>query len=147
MISPNFAPQDSGARWLTRPAGTLLGWLFEGPTRCWEPHNELQARFWSTCYPTTTLVEVMRLVDLVGGRLPDRIRQRLLIFYSRDDSVVSPDAIRDAYVVVSAPAKALIDVRDTGDPARHVLAGDILSPGTTAAVAAQIVEFIRRPVP
>ena len=147
MISPNFAPQGAGARWLTRPAGPLLGWLVEGPTRCWEPYNELQARFWTTCYPTTTLVEVMRLVDLVGGRLPDTIRQRLLVFYSDDDSVVSPAAIRDAYAAASAPAKALVDVNDSGDPSHHVLAGDILSPGTTARIAQQIVEFIQRPVP
>jgi esterase/lipase len=147
MISPNFAPQGAGARWLTRPAGPLLGWLIEGPTRCWEPHNELQARFWTTCYPTTTLVEVMRLVDLVGGRLPDTIRQRLLVFYSREDSVVSPTAITEAYAAVNAPAKALIDVNDAGDPSHHVLAGDILSPATTASVAQQIVEFIRRPAP
>lgn len=147
MISPNFSPQGAGAHWLTRPAGPLLGWLIEGPTRCWEPHNELQARYWSTCYPTTTLVEVMRLVDLVGGRLPETIRQRLLVFYSPDDSVVSPTAIRDAYAAVSAPAKALIDIRDSGDPSHHVLAGDILSPATTAGIAGQIVDFIRRPVP
>lgn len=147
MISPNFAPRGAGTRWLTRPAGPLLGWLIEGPTRCWEPYNELQARFWSTCYPTTTLVEVMRLVDYVGGRLPDRIRQRLLVFYSQDDGVVSPEAISAAYAAVDAPAKALVDVTDAGDPSRHVLAGDILSPGTTDDVAAQILEFIRRPVP
>ena len=147
MISPNFAPQGAGARWLTRPAGPLLGWLLEGPTRCWEPNNELQARFWTTCYPTSTLVEVMRLVDLVGGRLPDTIRQRLLVFYSRNDSVVSPTMISDAYAAVSAPAKALIDVTDSSDPSHHVLAGDILSPGTTVGIAQQIVDFIRRPAP
>lgn len=147
MISPNFAPQGAGASWLTRPAGPLLAWLLEGPTRCWEPRNELQARFWTTCYPTTTLVEVMRLVDLVGGRLPDRIRQRLLVFYSPDDSVVSPSMISEAYAAVSAPAKALIDVSHTSDPSHHVLAGDILSPETTEEIAGQIVEFIRRPAP
>ncbi len=147
MISPNFAPQGAGARWLTRPGGPLLGWLVEGLTRCWEPHNELQARFWSTCYPTSTLVEVMRLVDLVGGRLPAHMRQRLLVFYSRNDRVVSPMAIHDAFAAVDAPAKALIDVTDAADPSHHVLAGDILSPGTTAAIATQIVEFIRRPAP
>jgi esterase/lipase len=147
MISPNFGPQSAGAQWLTRPAGPLLGWLLEGPTRCFEPHNAQQERFWSTCYPTSTLVEVMRLVDLVGGRLPDTIRQRLLVFYSRHDSVVSPTLISDAYAAVNAPAKALIDVSDASDPSHHVLAGDILSPGTTARIAGQIVDFIRRPVP
>ena len=119
MISPNFAPQGAAARWLTRPAGPLLGWLVEGPTRCWEPYNELQARFWSTCYPTTTLVEVMRLVDFVGGRLPERIDQRLLVFYSRNDSVVSPDVITHAYDAVDAPDKALIDVTASSDPSHQ----------------------------
>jgi esterase/lipase len=147
MISPNFAPQGAGAHWLTGPAGPLLGWLAEGLTRCWDTDNELQARFWSTCYPTTTLVEVMRLVDFVGGRLPDRISQRLLVFYSPEDSVVSPDAISAAYSGVDAPAKALVDVAASGDPSHHVLAGDILSPGTTTDIAAQIVAFIRRPAP
>ena len=147
MISPNFAPQGAGAHWLTRPAGRLLGWLLEGPTRCWEPHNELQGRFWSTCYPTTTLVEVMRLVDFVGGGLPDNIKQRLLVFYSKNDEVVSPDAISIAYAAVNAPAKSLVDVTNSSDPSQHVLAGDILSPGTTADIAARIVAFIQHPAP
>ena len=89
----------------------------------------------------------MRLVDFVGGRLPERIDQRLLVFYSRNDSVVSPDVITHAYDAVDAPDKALIDVTASSDPSHHVLAGDILSPGTTADIAAQIVAFIRRPVP
>ena len=80
MISPNFEPRDPGARWLTRPAGPLLARLAVGDTRCWEPRDELQERFWSTCYPTAAAVEMMRLVDRANRLLPADIPQRLLMF-------------------------------------------------------------------
>ncbi len=145
MISPNFEPRDWRAKWLTRPAGPLLARLLVGDTRCWEPRNELQARFWSTCYPMAATIEVMRLVDRANRLLPGAINQRLLMFYSRNDEVVSPDAAMTVYQATEAPAKQAIEVSNAGDASHHVLAGDIMSPGTTDEVAAAIVEFIRRP--
>ena len=147
MISPNFEPRDPGARWLTRPAGPLLARLAVGDTRCWEPHNELQARFWSTCYPTAAAVEMMRLVDRANRLLPARIPQRLLMFYSRDDRVISPTAALEVFDATASPQKAAFEITDSGDPSQHVLAGDILSPTTTRSIADAIVSFIARPIP
>ncbi len=64
MVSPNFAPQEPGARWLTRPLGPLLARIFIGETRSWTPKNEEQGLYWSTSYPMATVIEVMRLVRL-----------------------------------------------------------------------------------
>lgn len=89
----------------------------------------------------------MRLVDRANRILPATIEQRLLLFYSPDDSVISPDAALDVFNATDAPAKAAIEIRDPGDPSHHVLAGDILSPGKTQEIADAIVEFIARPVP
>jgi pimeloyl-ACP methyl ester carboxylesterase len=147
MISPNFEPRDPGARWLTRPAGPLLARLTVGDTRCWEPHNELQARFWSTCYPTAAAVEMMRLVDRANRLLPASISQRLLMFYSRDDSVISPEAALEMFDATASPQKAALEITDSGDPSQHVLAGDILSPTTTRSMAEAIAGFIERPTP
>ena len=147
MISPNFEPRDPGARWLTRPAGPLLARLAVGDTRCWEPRDELQERFWSTCYPTAAAVEMMRLVDRANRLLPADIPQRLLMFYSRGDMVISPKAALDVFNATASPQKAAMEITDSGDPSQHVLAGDILSPTTTQAVADAIVSFIRRPAP
>ena len=147
MISPNFEPRDPGARWLTRPAGPLLARLAVGDTRCWEPRNELQERFWSTCYPTAAAVEMMRLVDRANRLLPADIPQRLLMFYSRGDMVISPKAALDVFNATASPQKAAMEITDSEDPSQHVLAGDILSPTTTQAVADAIVSFIRRPAP
>ena len=147
MISPNFEPRDGNAQWLTRPAGPYLARLMVGDTRCWTPYNDLQARYWSTCYPTSAAVEMMRLVDRANRILPARIEQRLLLFHSPDDSVISPDAALHVFNATDAPAKASVEIRDPGDPSHHVLAGDILSPGKTQEIADAIVEFISRPVP
>ena len=144
LISPNLQPRDGKASWLTRPAGPLIARLVTGDTRSWKAHNEQQARYWSTSYPIEAAVEVMRLVDLLNSRLPMRLEQNLLVLLSPADEVVSPQATRQAFERISAPQKRLIEIEDAGDPSNHVLAGDILSPGNTAGVAAIIVDFVLR---
>ena len=144
LISPNVRPSDGNAAWLTRPAGPLIARLIAGDTRSWEAHNERQARYWSTSYPIDAAIEVMRLVDLVNERMPMQLEQNLLVLVSPDDEVVSPEATRQAFERIEAPRKALIEIEDAGDPSNHVLAGDILSPGSTDDVAALIVDFVRR---
>lgn len=142
LISPNLQPQDGKSNWLTRPAGPLLAWLITGDTRSWTAHNDQQARYWSTSYPTEAVVEVMRLVDFAQSRLPMRVTQNVLILLSPEDKVVSPDATRVAFGRIESPHKRLIEI-ETQDPSNHVLAGDILSPGTTDDVAATIINFIQ----
>jgi len=145
MVSPNFAPRDAGAAWLTRPAGPLLARLLVGDTRSWQPHNEQQALYWSTTYPTASAVEMMRLVDLANRQLPDGIPQRLLMFYSPEDTVISHSEALSVFEQTGAPQKAAIEIRDPGDPSRHVLAGDVLSKQKTSPIANNIVAFILHP--
>ena len=142
MISPNFAPADPTAQWITRPFGKLLMKLVAGDTRTWQAHNDQQEIFWTTSYPSNAVVQVMRLVDYVQARLPARIDQQLLMFVSPDDTVVSPEAARAAFDAIEAPRKEWISVAKAGDPSSHILAGDILSPDTTEWVVAEIVEFV-----
>lgn len=145
LISPNLQPRDGKARWLTGPAGPLIAKLVAGDTRSWQAHNEQQARYWSTTYPIEAAVEVMRLVDLVNARLPVAIEQNLLVLQSPEDEVVSPQATRQAFERISAPRKQLIEIEDAEDPSNHVLAGDILAPGSTGRIAAAIVSFVAGP--
>jgi pimeloyl-ACP methyl ester carboxylesterase len=147
MLSPNFLPRGTGASLLTAPGGPMLARLIAGDTRCWEPANELQARYWSTCYPTAAVIEVMRLVNRANELARGDHPQGLLVFYSRDDQVVSPDAILAAFASFESPRKLLVEVTDSGDAKDHILAGDIMSPGTTRRIADQIVDFIRPPAP
>lgn len=142
LVSPNFAPVNENAQLLTGPAGPTLARLLVGDTRSWEPHNEQQARYWTTSYPIDATVEVMRLVDYVQSLLPLDIGSGVLVLVSPADTVVSPRATSEAIAKLSAPRKQLVEVADVGDPSNHVLAGDILSPDTTEEVAAAIVAFV-----
>ena len=147
MLSPNFAPADAKSEWVLAPGGRLLAWLVEGFESCWEPRNELQAKYWSTCYPVAAAVEVMRLVELARRVGASELEQDVLVFYSPDDMVVSPQAILTAYEALDVPRKQLIEVNDADDTSNHVLAGDILSPSTTDRIAGEIVAFTRRQAP
>ena len=147
MLSPNFEPRDPGAAWLTRPAGPLLASLLVGDTRSWEPYNEQQGLYWSTSYPMAAAVEMMRLVELARQKLPGRITQRLLLFYSLEDEVISPTAALAVVDNTAAPHKRAIEINDPGDPSHHVLAGDVLSSEMTQRIADDIVAFITRPAP
>jgi len=144
MISPNFAPRDTRAAWVTAPGGWILARAFAGPERSWQAHNERQARFWTTRYPIAAAVEMMRLVDRANRVWPAALSQRLLVFYSHDDAVVSAQTMLAVLGETDAADKMLIEVTDSGDPSRHVLAGDILSPATTDRVVASISGFILR---
>jgi len=143
LVSPNFRPADRRAGLLTGPAGPVLARLFIGETRRWTPHNELQGRYWTTSYPVDAAIEVMRLVDLTSESLPLVLPFDLLVLYSPNDTVVSPAATLEALGQVQARRKRLLAIESAGDPANHVLAGDILSPDRTAEVVAAIVAFVR----
>ena len=143
LISPNFAPAYSFTSWITRPGGPLLLRAAVGETRSWQAHNEQQARYWSTSYPSAIAVEVMRLVDRANGMLPLDMRASVLTLLSPDDQVVSPRATLEAVERISAARKQVVKVLNVGDPSQHVLAGDILSPDDTDEVLARILEFVR----
>lgn len=142
LVSPNFGPRDRSAEFLLWPWGGLLARLLVGPERCFEPFNEAQARHWTTCYPTRALLPMMALVDHVRRSGPGRVTAPLLVLYSPEDVVVDAAVTEALFPAFASPVKALVPVQGSGDPAQHVLAGDILSPSTTDEVVERIVTFV-----
>ena len=147
MLSPNLGPADPKAMWITRPGGPLLLRLISGETRSWEAHNELQERYWTTRYPTRTIVEVIRVVDRARRKIREATAPRVQMFFSPDDQVISVPALRSAFETIQSPQKTIIEIPETGSPSAHIIAGDIISPDNTAQIAAEITEFILRRVP
>jgi pimeloyl-ACP methyl ester carboxylesterase len=142
LVSPNFAVRAAGAELAALPGGEGLVRLVEGRYREYATHGPLHAQHWTARYSTMAIPPMMRLVKAVEAIQPASIRIPVLAFYSPQDSVVQPAAIERHFARWGASIKRLVAV-DTEDPDRHVLAGDALSPGTTAQVAAAIVDFIR----
>ncbi|MDX1500808.1 MAG: alpha/beta fold hydrolase [Thermoanaerobaculia bacterium] len=142
LISPNLGPRDPRARFLTWPwAGWLVPRLL-GRTHSFEPRNELQERYWTTSYPVEALFQVAAAEKLVRRRAKGGVELAIptLVLYSPDDQVVDPARIRAFF---EGSGAVLEPVEGAEDPSRHLLAGDVLSPGTTDAMASRIARFLR----
>ena len=147
MLSPNFGPADPKAMWVTRPGGPLLLRLVTGPTRSWDALNELQELYWTTSYPTRTVIEVIRVVDRANEKIQTTTAPRVQVLFSPFDKVLSIPRLRSGYASIQSPEKAIIEVEETGSPFAHIIAGDIISPDNTTRVAEDITGFILRRVP
>lgn len=143
LVSPNLGPRDQRARVLLWPWGGLLARVLVGRERCFQPLNEAQARHWTTCYPTRALLPMMALVEHVRTSDPARVRAPLLVLYSPGDLVVDARETERIFPRFGSTVKRLEIVDRTEDPARHVLAGDILSPSANDAMTERIVDFVR----
>ncbi len=144
LISPNFAPFDPNSRWLTGPAGPLIARLLVGDTRSFEPLNAEQERYWSTTYPTASIVEVMRVVDRVNSVASRNFQQDMLMLVSPDDRVVSVQAAIEGFSKITARSKTTIEFTSSTDPSSHVLGGRIVSPDSTDELVDVIVDYVMR---
>ncbi len=142
LISPNVGLRDRRAEMLLWPWGGLLARAIEGPERCFEPVDEAQALHWTICYPTRALLPMMAAVEEVRSLPPPTVRVPALVFYSERDAIVDPVAT-EQWLAARGPVSVSSQVNDSGDPAHHILAGEIMSPGTTARVHGEISAFLR----
>jgi len=143
LISPNLGLRDPSARVLTWPWGGLVARWVVGPERCFEPANDAQARHWTVCYPTRALLPMAALVRHVRGLDLAHVRVPTLAVYSREDQVVDPTATEEVLARLhDGRGPATLLVRRTGDPARHVVAGAIMSPATTEEIGSAILDFL-----
>ena len=142
MISPNFDVADKSAHILTWPMGlTMAKWLV-GAERGYEPATPEQALYWTTRYPLEASKHLMELVDTVAAIDKNSISAPTLIIYSPNDRVIDTQAVRDNFEQFGSNTKQLIQFLDSSDKGQHVLAGDIVSPGSNEALGAILMSFI-----
>jgi pimeloyl-ACP methyl ester carboxylesterase len=142
LISPNLGLRDRRAEMLLWPWGGLIGRVVEGRERCFVPVDEAQALHWTICYPTRALLPMMAVVQHVRSLAPPTVRVPALVFYSERDAIVDPVAT-EQWLAARGPVSVSSRIDDSGDPAHHILAGEIMSPGTTDRVRAEISAFLR----
>jgi esterase/lipase len=142
VVSPNFGPADRRTEILTWPWGAQMAELLVGKNRSWKPVNEAHGRYWTSSYPVRALLPMMGVVKLVRSLDLHSIKVPTLVIYSPDDKTVDTRAIHTAFEDIGAEEKKLVAYRQAGDPDQHVLAGDILSPGSTTPLSHIIVDFL-----
>ncbi|MER9652259.1 alpha/beta hydrolase [Mesorhizobium sp. M0152] len=141
FISPNFGVKASGAEILTMPWGKQIAELVAGKERSYVPRNALHEKFWTTKYPIAATQPMQALTELAYGAPVEKADIPALFIFSDSDKVVRPDRTREIAGRWGAPHE-LVPVDDTGDPDDHVIAGDALSPSTTAFLVQRIGVWI-----
>ncbi|SPH17070.1 hypothetical protein DEA8626_00584 [Defluviimonas aquaemixtae] len=144
FVSPNFELAAPEAALLTWPFARHWAPVVAGAERCFEPRNEAQARFWTTCYPTTALMPMAALAAHAGGADYSGVQVPALFIFSREDQVVSATATERVASDWGGAVEILAVEPGRGDdPLAHVIAGDALSPSMTAPLAARIVNWAK----
>jgi hypothetical protein len=113
-----------------------------GERRSWVAANPLQEKYWSTDYPTASVVEVMRLVNLAVTLTPEAETPKAMLVYSPQDDVVSVSKLLAGFDTLPAASKKIHKVDNPDSLSPHVLTGDILAPGTSSDMAKLISAFI-----
>ncbi|UIJ73925.1 carboxylesterase [Aurantimonas sp. HBX-1] len=146
LISPNFGLLDRWSFVLDLPFAREILPLLGGDSYGFEPASPAQAENWTTRYPIGALAPMGALLRAARSADFQAVLTPLLVLYSTRDAIVDPAATEAVVAEWAGPAEA-VEVTGSGDPANHVLAGDILSPQTTADVAARITAWIEAPPP
>ena len=141
FISPNFGVKASGAEILTMPWGKQIAELVIGKERSFVARNALHEKFWTIKYPVAATLPMQALTELAYRAPVEKADIPALFIFSDSDKVVRPDRTREIAGRWGAPHE-LVPVDDTGDPDNHVIAGDVLSPSTTAFLAQRIAVWV-----
>ncbi len=143
LVSPNYQPRDPNSRVFLQPWGEQIARLVVGAERCWEPLSEAQARHWTTCYPIGAISEMMALVERVRTMDLSSVKTPTMFVYSPDDEVVDSRETDARSATMTSATVRTVDVPETTDPSRHVLAGDIVSPESNEQVVRLMADFLR----
>ncbi|SLN17110.1 Thermostable monoacylglycerol lipase [Pseudoruegeria aquimaris] len=138
FVSPNFGINNPLAPLLTWPAARHWVGLVGGAERAFEPQNEGHGTYWTTRYPTVSVLPMAAAVKHAASQDYGSVSIPALFVFSDEDRVVRPDITREIAARWGGPVKIVnMDGGEGGDPFHHVIAGDILSPaGTQPAVEA-----------
>jgi len=143
LVSPNYAMADRRAWILDLPWGGAVARLVQGPEHGFEPRNELHRRYWTERYPTRVLLQLGALVRIVDADLLGRVSVPTLMFLSPRDRVIDTGVAERRFGELGSGERRLVVVSEVPGSGEHVLAGDILAPGRTSAVLAEILSFVR----
>ena len=142
LISPNFRLRNPAGRLLTWPLARVWVPLVAGRERCFAPLNADHGAAWTTCYPTTALLPMAALVARAARGGYAAAGMPLLVIQDPGDTVVDPEAARDALAHWAGPVTlAAVEAGPGDDPMRHVIAGDILSPDLTPRLRTRILDW------
>lgn len=115
-----------------------------GKRRGFEAENADHERYWTTEYPTVSVLSMATVQRAVRKMDVSAVDVPAMFFVSEADQVIDPAWVKD--VASRWGAEARLEVRvmtDQDDPYHHVLSGDILSPNQTSETVDMIVGWAK----
>ncbi|WP_138467927.1 carboxylesterase [Poseidonocella sp. HB161398] len=144
LVSPAYRLPGLGGKVITKPFVRLWGPPLFGGTRTSQPRSPRHAEAWTLTYPTVSVLPLGALVREIGGADKAEAVIPAIFFFSEADQVVDPSAVRQAAADWGAAAELVPLVMGPGDdPAAHVIAGDILSPGQSESMAERVIAWAK----
>ncbi|MFN3642099.1 MAG: alpha/beta hydrolase [Gemmobacter sp.] len=144
FVSPNFRLASAAGMVLDLPLVERWGHLIAGRERAFEPLNAAQAQYWTEAYPTAALYPMARMMRAARAVDPAALRMPAMFVWSDADQVVDAGSVRAVADRWGGPVARMTVAPGPGiDPSGHVIAGDIVSPAATDAVAAAMIDWAR----
>ncbi len=143
LLSPNFFPKNPMAALTLWPAGLRMLETVFGNWRCFTVADADHARYWTVKYPFRAIATMMQLVLLSWRINLSHATMPVLMMVNPWDRVISVTSAIARYLKFPSPRKKLVLFRGNRDPGRHVLAGDLLSPGSTQKVLDIILAYLK----
>ena len=145
FFSPNFGVQDQMAPILTWPLARYWAPFIGGEMQTNTPRNDLHARYWTTSYPTVSLIPMMQLIDQVDRADIGNSKLPALFYFSPDDKVVDPRKT-ESFIARWRGPKAIKRVNggDSEDELNHLITGRVVSPSQVERAADTVIRWHSR---
>ena len=136
FFAPNFGVQDKMAPLLTWPLALYWAPFIGGEMRTSTPRNRLHARYWTTSYPTVSLIPMMQLIDMVDDAELSASIVPALFYFSPDDRVVDPRKTENFIARWRGPKEIRrINGNESEDELNHLITGRVVSPSQVKRAA------------
>jgi esterase/lipase len=143
LLSPNFFPKNQLTAASLSPLALRLFEGFFGGWRCFSVSNVKQTRYWTVRYPVKAITTMMQLVCLSWKIDLEHAAMPVMMMVNPWDRVINVTLAVKRFRDFPSTRKKLVFFQGNRDLGRHVLAGDILSPDTTAKALAIIHDFLK----
>ena len=145
FFAPNFGVQDRMAPLLTWPLARYWAPLIGGEMQTNTPRNQLHARYWTTSYPTISLIPMMQLIDMVDNADLRTSSVPALFYFSPDDKVVDPQKTENFIARWRGPKEIMrINGNDSEDELNHLITGQVVSPSQVKRAADAVINWHHR---
>ena len=142
FFAPNFGLQDKMAPLLTWPLARYWAPLIGGEMQINAPRNQLHARYWTTSYPTISLIPMMQLIDMVDDAELSTSTVPALFYFSPDDKVVDPQKTENFIARWRGPKEIMrINGNDSEDELNHLITGQVVSPSQVKRAADTVINW------